>query len=305
MNFNIDELKKKIIYRSLYRGTKEMDNLMSSFTKKIINNLNHQELVNLILEDSNYIKYIEEENTTLKNPERFSRIDNIKEFIESLKEFNNLEGFLEHVGLVMENISNTSEKSISLITMHSAKGLEFNYVFLSGWEEGVFPSKRSIEEFGNSGLEEERRLAYVAITRARIQLFITYVNQNRYNYLSQDRNIPSRFIDELPKDIIEIRDSSSFDRDDFINEFINNENNYNSSITPGRKRLLENSNKNEVDWDFNQDLIEDQLIVEGSKVFHKKYGYGKVLILDSDMAEVKFDKSSQKKVFMKYLQLAN
>ena len=142
-----------------------------------------------------------------KNPESLSRIDNINEFIESLKDFENLEGFLEHVGLVMENISNTSVPTISLMTMHGAKGLEFDYVFLAGWEEGVFPSQRSIDESGQKGLEEERRLAYVALTRARKKIQISYVNQNRYSYASHDFNAPSRFISELPKDLIEINDS--------------------------------------------------------------------------------------------------
>ena len=99
-----------------------------------------------------------------------------------MKDFENLEGFLEHISLVVENISNTSISTINLMTMHSAKGLEFDHIFLAGWEEGVFPSKRSIEELGQAGLEEERRLAYVAITRARKNIHITYVNQNRYSY---------------------------------------------------------------------------------------------------------------------------
>ena len=106
----------------------------------------------------------------------------------------------------MENITNTSEETITLMTMHAAKGLEFDYVFLAGWEEGVFPSNRSIEEHGNKGLEEERRLAYVALTRARKKIFISYVNQNRYSYNSHDYNIPSRFISELPEELIEIND---------------------------------------------------------------------------------------------------
>ena len=123
---------------------------------------------------------------------------------------------MEHVSLVMENISNTSNQTINLMTMHSAKGLEFDYVFLAGWEEGVFPSKRSIEELGQAGLEEERRLAYVALTRARKKLHITYVNQNRYSYASHDYNMPSRFIDELPKEFVNIKDSNYLENNDFV-----------------------------------------------------------------------------------------
>ena len=104
----------------------------------------------------------------------------------------------------MENINNTDTQTISLMTMHGAKGLEFDYVFLAGWEEGVFPSQRSLDELGNKGLEEERRLAYVAITRARKKIQISYVNQNRYSFASHDFNSPSRFISELPKELIEV-----------------------------------------------------------------------------------------------------
>ena len=102
----------------------------------------------------------------------FNGIDNVNEFLNGLKEFENLEGFLEHISLVAENDNLNENEKISLMTMHSAKGLEFNYVFLIGWEEGLFPSKRSIEEKGSVGLEEERRLAYVALTRAKKNVFI-------------------------------------------------------------------------------------------------------------------------------------
>ena len=171
--------------------------------------------------------------------------------------------------------------------MHSAKGLEFDYVFLAGWEEGVFPSKRSLEEAGQDGLEEERRLAYVAMTRPRKKLQITYVNQNRYSYASHDFNIPSRFISELPKDLIDIQDSTYFDNKNFVDEFVNTPGNFEKMITPGRKRLLSNANKNEIEWDFNQDTYEESQLICGTKVFHQKFGYGKIIYVDSNVAEVK------------------
>ena len=153
----------------------------------------------------------------------------------------------------MENISNTSEETITLMTMHAAKGLEYDYIFLAGWEEGVFPSQRSIEESGNKGLEEERRLAYVALTRARKKIFITYVNQNRYSYASHDYNLPSRFINELPEEIVEINDSKYIKENNFLEDFIESNDFSEDFITPGRKRLINNSKKNEIDWDINQD----------------------------------------------------
>jgi len=267
--------------------------------------MNHVNLTQLILEDSKYIEYLETEEKASKNPESLNRLENIKEFIESLKDFDNLDGFLEHVSLVMENISNTSDQTITLMTMHGAKGLEFDNIFLAGWEEGVFPSKRSIEETGKTGLEEERRLAYVALTRARKKVNITYVNQNRYSYASHDFNMPSRFIDELPINLIDLADSSYLKNNNFIDEFNQSENLENEYISPGRKRLLSNVAKKEVDWDLNQDynsINSDNFSINGSKVFHQKFGYGKVLHYDGDKAEVDFEKSDKKKVFLKYLE---
>ena len=264
--------------------------------------IDHIELTQLILEDSKYVEYLEQEEKNSKNPENLNRLENIKEFIESLKDFENLEGFLEHVGLVMENISNTNDESISLMTMHSAKGLEFDNVFLAGWEEGVFPSMRSIDELGKKGLEEERRLAYVALTRARRKIHITYVNQNRYSYVSHDFNMPSRFIEELPKNLVNINNSTYFSNNNFIDEFSQIENIDSSFITPGRKRLLSRIKKEEDDWYFNQDYQSNSNATEGSRVFHQKFGYGKIIFIDGDKAEVDFEKSSQRKIFLKYLQ---
>ena len=247
------------------------------------------------------MNHLENEAKNSKNPENLSRIDNINEFIESLKDFENLEGFLEHVGLIMENINNTDTQTISLMTMHGAKGLEFDYVFLAGWEEGVFPSQRSLDELGNKGLEEERRLAYVAITRARKKIQISYVNQNRYSFASHDFNSPSRFISELPKEFIEVNDSKFIKENDFLNDFIDiNADVKDDYLTPGRKRLLENK-KSQIDWDINQDSNYDQDISSNNNVFHKKYGNGVIINAESDTAEVKFQKFGIKKVYIKYL----
>ncbi len=270
--------------------------------KKIKKNFDHVELAKVILEDSKYMHSLEIELKNSKNPESLSRIDNINEFLESLKDFDNLEGFLEHVGLVMENISNTNVPTISLMTMHGAKGLEFDYVFLAGWEEGVFPSQRSIDESGTKGLEEERRLAYVALTRARKKIQISYVNQNRYSYASHDFNAPSRFISELPKKLIEYNDSKFLDNNDFLNNFIKTENISNDYLTPGRKRMLENKS-NEIEWEFNQDYSYNSNLMVDDKVLHQKYGNGVIIQKDSDKAEVDFEKFGLKKVYLKFLQI--
>ena len=272
--------------------------------RKIKKNFDHIELTKVILEDSKYMESLEIELKNSKNPESLSRIDNINEFIESLKDFENLEGFLEHVGLVMENISNTSVPTISLMTMHGAKGLEFDYVFLAGWEEGVFPSQRSIDESGQKGLEEERRLAYVALTRARKKIQISYVNQNRYSYASHDFNAPSRFISELPKDLIEINDSKFVEDNNFLNNFISSEHISSDYLTPGRKRMLENKNK-EIDWEFNQDISSEYDFLIDDTVVHKKYGTGIIIQKDAEKAEVNFENFGLKKIYLKFLQIKN
>jgi len=306
-NISMFEAAERFVNEASSKVIIEISNFLTKIYKwnKLKNDIHHEELVQIILEDSKYIEALEEETKLSQNPENLSRIDNIREFMESLKEFDNLDGFLEHVGLVMENINDTSDDKICLMTMHSAKGLEFDYVFLAGWEEGVFPSKRSLEESGRTGLEEERRLAYVALTRPRKKLQITYVNQNRYSYASHDFNVPSRFIDELPKDVIDIQDSNYFENNNFINEFINTPEKFEEIITPGRKRLLLRSKENEIEWDFNQDIYEDSQFVKGKKVFHKKYGYGHIINIEGDVANIKFEKSSQKQIFIKYLRLAS
>jgi len=150
-------------------------------------------------------------------------------------------------------------------------------------------------------LEEERRLAYVAITRARKKIQISYVNQNRYSFASHDFNSPSRFISELPKEFIEVNDSKFIKENDFLNDFIDiNTDIKDDYLTPGRKRLLENK-KSQIDWDINQDINYEIDISSSKNVFHKKYGNGVILSSERDTAEVKFQNFGIRKVFIKYL----
>ena len=302
-NTSLFEASRDIIFKTNSKAKVELYNFIDNMSKwkKIYKNFDHIELTKAIIEDSGYLEFIKKEQLNSNNPENLSRLDNINEFIESLKEFENLEGFLEHVSLVMENISNTSEETLTLMTMHAAKGLEFDNVFLAGWEEGVFPSQRSIEELGNKGLEEERRLAYVALTRARKNIFITYVNQNRYSYATHDYNLPSRFINELPEDDIELNDSNYIKNNNFLDDFVENTTFSDEIISPGRQRLLINSKKNKIDWEFNQDTSFENENYQEKKVFHKKYGYGKIIKLDGDKALVNFEDFSSKNIYLKYL----
>ena len=135
------------------------------------------------------------------------------------------------------------------------------------------------------------------------KIFITYVNQNRYSYASHDYNLPSRFISELPEDLVEINDSKYIQENNFLKDFVENDQFSNFTITPGRQRLLKNSNKNEIEWDINQDLSFDNEINIGSKVTHKKFGIGKIIKLDNDKALVNFEKFSIKKLYIKFLKI--
>ncbi|MBO6538534.1 MAG: UvrD-helicase domain-containing protein [Rhizobiaceae bacterium] len=164
----------------------------------------HTELAEIILEESGYTDMWKND----RSAEAPGRLDNLKELIRSMEEYESLRGFLEHVALVMDAEQNEEMDAISIMTLHSAKGLEFGTVFLPGWEEGLFPHQRALDEGGRSGLEEERRLAYVGLTRAKRNLHIWFASNRRIHGLWQS-TIPSRFMDELPEAHVEVADESA------------------------------------------------------------------------------------------------
>ena len=143
-----------------------------------------------------------------KTPEATGRLDNLKELVRAMEAFPDLESFLEHVSLVMEADSAVDQERVSIMTLHGAKGLEFETVYLPGWEEGLFPSQRTLDEQGRAGLEEERRLAYVGLTRAKRRAKIYFASNRRIHGLWQ-ATVPSRFIDNLPTDNVEVVEASS------------------------------------------------------------------------------------------------
>ena len=159
----------------------------------------HVELAERILDESGYTAMWQADRT----PEAEGRLENLKELVKALGEFDNLQGFLEHVALVMENEQEEGTPKVSVMTLHAAKGLEFPCVFLPGWEDGLFPSQRSMDENGVKGLEEERRLAYVGITRARAFCTVSFA-ANRRVYNQWQSQLPSRFVDELPPAHVEV-----------------------------------------------------------------------------------------------------
>jgi DNA helicase II / ATP-dependent DNA helicase PcrA len=162
----------------------------------------HTELAEIVLDESGYTEMWQKD----RSADAAGRLDNLKELVRSMEEFENLQGFLEHISLVMDRDGGAEDDAVSLMTLHSAKGLEFDNVFLPGWEEGLFPSQRTLDEQGRAGLEEERRLAHVGLTRARRRAKL-YFATNRRIHGTWSTTIPSRFLDELPAGNVEITES--------------------------------------------------------------------------------------------------
>ncbi len=273
-----------------------------------IDRVPHTELAQTILDESGYTRMWQED----KSPEAPGRLDNLKELINAMGEFENLTGFLEHVSLVMENAQGAGEEQVSLMTLHGAKGLEFDVVFLPGWEEGVFPSQRTLDENGIAGLEEERRLAYVGITRGRKRVYISHA-ANRRIHGTWATAIPSRFVEELPAAHIEtennpgiggagfggnMRESAygggfggGWGGGGFGDRF--NRMGQKAAQAPSRSggRLIEGTA-----IDVTPRKRPDRAFNPGDRVFHTKFGYGTVKGVENDKLEISFDVAGSKKV---------
>ena len=195
-----------------------------------LNKKKHYELMEIILDESGYSQMLKNK----KDLESEGRLENIKELIRGMHEFDNLQSFLEHVSLATSIDQDWDGKKINLMTMHAAKGLEFDAVFLPGWEEGLFPHQKSLEEKGDLALEEERRLAYVGLTRAKKEAFVSFV-MNRMYRGDWVESLASRFVEELPKENIEKEEFKDQNNEDF---FFNQDIDYDEGIrSPGWARL--------------------------------------------------------------------
>ena len=296
--------------------------------RKTLNAVSPDDLLSQVLEDSGYMNMLEMDKTT----EAEGRIENLKELINVVSDserYPTLNDFMEHVSLVMDTDNNFDSDKVMIITLHSAKGLEFDIVFLPGWEEGLFPHQRAIDEGGNAALEEERRLAYVAITRAKQKLYISTA-LNRRMYGQWQNNLPSRFINELPPANIEIcnRASGYFGGDSY-GSYSNSYNNGNSYGNSGTHRSSSN-------W-YNQKQSQGNVVYDsdrfsyvkedygwsgsmyrakqkarndasdtpvGSRVYHETFGYGKVLKIEGNKLEIWFDNNGHKKLLKSYVKKA-
>jgi Superfamily I DNA and RNA helicases len=274
-------------------------------------NMQPYQLVENILEESGYMDMLAAD----KSVESQGRKENLKELSRAMEEFDSLGGFLEHIALVMDRDSADASDAVTIMTLHSAKGLEFDTVFLPGWEDGTFPSQRSMDESGRAGLEEERRLAYVGITRGRKRVRISAAQNRRIHGLWQSA-IPSRFIDELPPDAVEVTDKGSayggYTYGGGAASRFNKADPFESVYeTPGWQRARANqaSRKGAGPLTIEGELVARSVdlggqssgYVLGERVFHLKFGYGEVINIEGNKLTIDFEKAGTKKVLESFI----
>ncbi|POF28709.1 DUF3553 domain-containing protein [Roseibium marinum] len=294
--------------------------------RRQLEQIKHTELAEIILDESGYTEMWRMD----RSAEAPGRLDNLKELIRSMDEFESLAGFLEHIALVMDRDSADSSDAVSIMTLHSAKGLEFDTVFLPGWEEGLFPHQRALDESGRAGLEEERRLAYVGITRAKKRVKLYFASNRRIHGLWQS-TVPSRFLDELPPDHVEIAEPSSnyggyggggygpsrFDSHDPFDT--------GSYSTPGWQRAQRARQSSDGFKEGGRGYqsartkrqgpltIEGDLVARsvsdspsdfsvGERVFHIKFGYGAIQSIEGNKLTIDFEKAGLKKVIDSFVE---
>ncbi len=253
-------------------------------------------LTETILEESGYVQMWQND----RSPEAPGRLENLKELVQAQDEFETLAGFLDHVGLVMDNAQDPTSDMATIMTLHSAKGLEFERVFLPGWEEGVFPNQRAIDGGGSKALEEERRLAYVGITRARRLLTICYA-ANRRIYNQWAASVPSRFIEELPAEHTDFLQRQTLHEPAASGWFDDiHRGATRGGRGPGFNRMRAAGKAPVIDGQAR--LLGTELpkakhaLDTGQRVFHDKFGYGLIQKIDGNKLEIAFEKAGTKKV---------
>jgi DNA helicase-2/ATP-dependent DNA helicase PcrA len=279
----------------------------------------HHELAETVLEESGYTDLWRLDKT----PEAAGRLENLKELVRAMEEFPDMASFLEHVSLVMEAEESADQQRVSIMTLHAAKGLEFETVYLPGWEEGLFPHQRSLDENGRAGLEEERRLAYVGLTRAKRRARIFFATNRRIHGLWQS-TMPSRFLDNLPASDVEVVESPGASQYGSygLSRFANMDSYGSSYTTPGWKRAQAtrdmgaaqpgakagrgNSSRGRPPLVIEGEIVAKSsapsLFSIGARVFHLKFGPGTVANVDGNKLTVDFDKAGRKMVLESFVQ---
>ena len=306
------------------KARKSLADLVASFERwrSHISHMKHTELAELILDESGYTAMWQAD----KSPQAQSRLENLKELVRFMHEFETLEGFLEHVSLVMDTEQGGDGQKVSVMTLHAAKGLEFEVVFLPGWEEGLFPHQRSLDESGQAGLEEERRLAYVGLTRARRIAKVSFA-QNRRNRGLYQSALPSRFVDELPEAHVEVAEpkmpfggayqnfGGTFGRGGYGRSRFDDAAPFEGTYdTPGWQRAQERTKERTDSKKWNPSdqrkargplTIEGELVAassenaaykRGERVLHQKFGTGTVTDVDGNKLTIEFDEAGRKRV---------
>ena len=270
--------------------------------------LPHPELAEMVLDESGYTDMLKAD----KSAEAPGRLDNLKEFVRSMESFESLSAFLEHVSLVMEIAQDESGDRINLMTLHAAKGLEFDTIFLPGWEEGLFPSQRTMDENGLAGLEEERRLAYVGLTRAKQRIRLSFA-ANRRVHGSWQSALPSRFLKEIPEEHVDaVMDEGFYGGATGFRDNAGGAAFASTYESPGWKRAQANRAAS-GGTRTRPPLIEAQAwsvqtsdpgashYARGDRVFHQKFGYGRVSFVEGNKLTVEFDKAGEKRVIDQFV----
>ncbi|WP_442866758.1 ATP-dependent helicase [Aurantiacibacter sp. MUD61] len=301
------------------RARNTIAELMRSFLRwrEMAEAVTPSELMRAVLEESGYDAMLKADRST----EAAGRAENLTELVRAMEEYDTLEQFLEHVALVMDNDARDDGEKVTIMTMHAAKGLEFDHVFLPGWEEGVFPSQRSLDEGGLASLEEERRLAYVAITRARRKCTIVHA-ANRRIFGQWNSSIPSRFVEELPEEHVETETTLTGGRSLWQANWSESEDPFahvsqsrperSSARGPGWQRALATG------YDPKAKRVKESTrsaasfaakartdIGIGDRVFHDKFGYGEVMDQEGNKLVIEFDKAGEKRVIDSFVSLAD
>ncbi len=288
-------------------GLREFIDRIEQWTQLAVNGgLTLEELTGRVLDESGMTEMLKRENT----PESQGRLENLKELVKSLRDFDNLNGFLEHVALVYDNLEDTGTSKVSLMTLHAAKGLEFPAVFLPGWEEDVFPSRRAAED-PVRGIEEERRLAYVGITRAMQLCYISHC-ASRFLYGESKASLPSRFVEELPAAHIEVitppgmfgifeRRNPSF----YAGETRFSEQSGAGYSSPGFRRMQARAQNQNRSMTAVRTGANGGGFSAGERVFTVKFGYGEVISVSDDILQIAFERAGTKRLLAQYVQKAD